>query len=177
MGRLAARGARFGAGLLLAAVVVTDQAVKLLVASQVSLGTSVPLIPGILVLTHVRNPGIAFSLLYNVPLIVPAAIAVILVFFLFSNVAQWWHRPVVATALALVSGGAIGNLIDRLRVGAVIDYVDLGFWPVFNLADTAVVAGTALLILTLARRPQPGRDASSPTTGRSKHIPPGNLPG
>ena len=157
MGEPSGRSARFGiAGLLLAAVVVIDQAVKLLVASQIPLGTSVPLIPGVLALSHLRNPGIAFSLLRNVPLVIPAVIALTLLFLLFYNGAQWSRRPAVAIALALVSGGAIGNLIDRLRVGAVIDYIDLHVWPVFNLADMAVVTGAALLIVTLAFRPHPG---------------------
>lgn len=156
MGEPSVRRARFGAGLLLAAVVVIDQAVKLLVASQIPLGTSISLIPGVLALSHVRNPGIAFSLLRNVPLVIPAAIALTLLFLLFYNGAQWLHRPAVAFGLTLVSGGAIGNLIDRLRVGAVIDYIDLRVWPVFNLADMAVVAGTALLIVTIAFRPHLG---------------------
>lgn len=159
MSEPSARRARFGAGLVLAAVVVVDQAVKLLVASQIPPGTSVPLISGVLALSHVRNPGIAFSLLRNVPLVIPAAIALTLLFLLFYNGAQWSHRPAVASALALVSGGAIANLIDRVRVGAVIDYIDLHIWPVFNLADMAVVAGTALLILTFASRPYAGRGA------------------
>lgn len=70
---------------------------------------------------------------------------------LFYNKARWTHGVVVRPALALLAGGATGNLIDRLRVGAVIDYVDLSVWPVFNLADVAVTVGAGLLVLTLLR--------------------------
>ena len=57
----------------------------------------------------------------------------------------------MSTALALLAGGALGNLLDRLRLGAVIDYIDLAVWPVFNLADVAVTLGAGLLVLILLR--------------------------
>ena len=117
---------------------------------RLPLGESIPLLPW-LSLTHVRNRGIAFSLLADVPWLVPAGIALTLVFLLFYNKARWTRGVVARQALALLTGGAIGNLIDRLRVGAVIDYVDLSVWPVFNLADVAVTLGAGLLLLTLLR--------------------------
>lgn len=136
---------------VIAAVTVTDQTLKWLVTRFIPAGASVSLIPGLLNLTNVRNAGIAFSMLPGIPLAVPAAIALTLLFLLFYNRARWSRRLPAQIALALLGGGALGNLIDRLRVGAVIDYLDLHVWPVFNLADLAVTAGTALLILTLAR--------------------------
>jgi signal peptidase II len=137
---------------ILAAVVAADQATKLLVEANLPLGETAPLIPGVLAITHVHNRGIAFSLLGGVSLLVPAAIALTLLFLLFYNKAGWTRRPRVQAALALLGGGAIGNLIDRLRVGAVVDFVDVYVWPVFNVADVAVTTGAALLMLLLLIR-------------------------
>jgi signal peptidase II len=136
---------------ILAAVIAADQVTKLLVEANLPLGESVPVILGVLALTHVHNRGIAFSLLGNVTLLVPAAIALTLLFLLFYNKADWTRRPRAQAALALLGGGAVGNLIDRVRVGAVVDFIDLYVWPVFNLADVAVTTGAGLLILHLIR--------------------------
>lgn len=132
-------------------MIAADQATKLLVGLRIPLGSSVPVIPGFLAFTHVHNRGIAFSLLGGIPLLVPALIALTLLFVLFYNRSRWSRRPLTLSGLALVSGGAIGNLIDRLRVGAVIDFIDVHVWPVFNVADLAVTAGAGLLIFTLIR--------------------------
>ncbi len=137
---------------ILGLVLAVDQVTKQLVEAFLPLGISVPLIPRVLALTHVRNRGIAFSLLTGIPLLLPAAIALTLLFLLFYNEARWSRRPLTQVALALLCGGAIGNLIDRLRVGAVIDYIDVASWPVFNLADAAVTAGATLLLLAALRR-------------------------
>lgn len=132
-------------------MIAADQATKLLVGLRIPLGSSVPVIPGFLAFTHVHNRGIAFSLLGGIPLLVPALIALTLLFVLFYNRSRWSRRPLTQSGMALVSGGAIGNLIDRLRVGAVIDFIDVHVWPVFNVADLAVTAGAGLLIFTLIR--------------------------
>lgn len=147
-------GVRSAPAILLIAVVGVDQVLKALVARLLPLGATIPLVSGFLSLTHVHNPGVAFSLLPRVPVLVPAGIALTLLSLLFYNEARWVRRPYTQGALALLSGGAVGNLIDRLRVGAVIDYIDLHVWPVFNLADVAVTAGAALLVLSLMTRAQ-----------------------
>lgn len=117
---------------------------------RLPVGERVVLLPW-LALTHVHNRGIAFSLLDTVSWVLPAGIALTLLFLLFYNKARWTRRPLAVPGLALLAGGAFGNLIDRLRVGAVIDYVDLSIWPVFNLADVAVTLGAGVLLLTLLR--------------------------
>jgi signal peptidase II len=143
-------------------VVAIDQALKAVVARALPLGATVSLLPGVLSVTHVRNPGVAFSLLPQVPLIVPAAIALTLMFLLFYNGARGTSPSRVQRGLALLAGGALGNLIDRVRLGAVIDYIDVHVWPVFNVADLAVTTGAALLIFSLVVRaeatPQPRGD-------------------
>lgn len=142
-----------------AAVVAVDQTVKTVVMQVVPLGTSIPLLPGALSLTHVHNPGVAFSLLPQVPLVVPAVIALTLLVLLFYNEARWARHPPAQWALALLSGGAVGNLIDRIRLGAVVDYIDVHVWPVFNLADAAVTTGAVLLMFALAAARTPYQKA------------------
>lgn len=135
-------------------VVALDQALKAILVRTLPLGASVALLP-VLSLTHVHNPGVAFSLLPQVPAFVPAAIVLALLVLLFRREGRGkTHDTQVQRALALLAGGAMGNLIDRVRLGAVIDYLDLRVWPVFNLADVAVTTGAALLILALVARPE-----------------------
>ena len=154
MTRGLSRSRKIGAGVLVA-VVGVDQALKLLVALTLPLGVSTALVDGILSLTYIRNPGAAFGLLPQVPVLVPALIALTLLSVLFYNDARWAAPPRVQGALALLAGGAVGNLIDRIRLGAVVDYIDVRIWPVFNVADLAVTTGAALLMISLVVRTPP----------------------
>jgi signal peptidase II len=138
--------ARWTGAAVAAVIVLADQAVKAAVVRMLPLGESIPLIPGVVNLTHVENTGIAFGLAGHMPVVVPAAIALTFLFLLFYNRPRWTRPALVRLALALLAGGAVGNLVDRVRVGAVIDYLDVRVWPVFNLADLAVTAGAGLLI-------------------------------
>lgn len=131
------------------AIVAADQAVKAAVIRALAPGDTVPLVPGLLALTHVRNTGIAFGFAAALPIAVPAAIALTFLFLLFYNKPRWTRPPLARGAMVLLAGGAVGNLVDRVRLGAVIDYLDVFVWPVFNLADLAVTAGAALLILSI----------------------------
>jgi len=143
-----------GAGALL-----LDQAAKAIVASRLDLGRSVPVAGDVFRITHVQNPGGAFGLfrdhgnLYTVLSI--AAVAVLGYLAARGRI----RTPGGRTAIGLVLGGAIGNLIDRLRFGRVIDFLDVGVgdlrWPVFNLADAWVVAGVALFFLLSMRSGDP----------------------
>lgn len=134
------------------AIVIADQVVKAVVVRLLPLGESVLVIPGVLALTRVQNTGAAFGLAAALPMIIPAAIALTFLFLLFYNRPRWTRRPLARGAVALLAGGAVGNLIDRVRLGAVIDYLDVFIWPVFNLADIAVTAGAALLIVSIVRQ-------------------------
>lgn len=149
----------YGGWLGLAAVLVAlDQATKLWAEAALVLGRPVELLP-FLSLTLGYNPGAAFSLLGDaggwqrwVLAAVAAGISAYLLLWL-RRAAQ--GQPLLAAALALVLGGAVGNLIDRLRLGEVVDFIHLhyaGFhWPVFNVADMAITLGVGLLILSLFR--------------------------
>jgi len=122
-----------------------DQLVKILVKVSFSLYESVPIIKPFLYLTYVKNEGIAFGLFQGVTSISIIS-AIIVVVGVFVYIMGWRPPAIVAYSLALVAGGAAGNLIDRLIFGGVVDYIDFRFWPVFNLADIAIVVGSLLLM-------------------------------
>ncbi len=133
---------------LSALLAAADQAIKMLIRSHPQ-GAVLFSIPKILEITHRTNTGAAFSLFAENPMLVTllsAALLVVLCAFMFRRL-----RPLRAArlALALVVGGGMGNLIDRLLFGAVTDYVRLLFlrFPVFNLADISITVGVALLLL------------------------------
>jgi signal peptidase II len=130
-------------------VVVLDQATKALVRAALPIQQPVWLIPRVLSLNHVQNAGAAFSIFQGqrfvfigITLLVLAAVAW----------AWYRYRPrnlLVVIALGLVVGGAIGNLIDRSVAGTVTDFIDAQVWPVFNVADSSVFIGEAILIVWL----------------------------
>jgi signal peptidase II len=129
-----------------------DQGVKALVVRLLPPDASIPLVPGVLFLTHVRNTGVAFGLLSGIPPAVIVLVALTVVFLVTYNEGRRLHDRWSRVAGGLLLGGAAGNLGDRIRLGYVVDYLDLRIWPVFNLADTAVVCGSAILLLALLRR-------------------------
>jgi len=145
--------ARFGrkpAGILLigGAVLAADQLTKALVRTYLPPGASFPADWPVR-LTHVTNTGAAFGLLTNQSLLLTFvaffAIGLIIYYYRKAPDGAWPLRA----ALGLQLGGAVGNLIDRLRQGYVTDFIDLRFWPVFNLADSAITVGAVLLAVSL----------------------------
>ena len=141
---------------LAALVTVLDQASKAIISAKVPLHTTVTVVPQFFSLSHVLNRGAAFSLFSNLPAEYtrPALIAFSATVFaaVVWALARLPHlRRLLAPSLALILGGAAGNLIDRLRLGSVVDFLafDLGryHWPDFNLADSAIVLGAFLLIV------------------------------
>ncbi|WP_062282705.1 signal peptidase II [Neomoorella mulderi] len=132
--------------LLLAALVLgIDQLSKYIIRANFQPNESLPVINSVFHLTYVNNPGAAFGLLaYKTPVFVSVTLLVaviILVAYRFLPPG----RILLRLALALMLGGALGNLIDRLRFGYVVDFLDFRIWPVFNLADIAIVSGVILL--------------------------------
>jgi len=145
-----------------AAVLALDRITKVLAERSLQDGP-VELIPGVLDLRYTTNPGGAFGLFGGIPwLFVAISAAVIIAIVLASR-----QLPATASAvgLGLVLGGAMGNLIDRaIRgpgfSGEVVDFIDLQVWPIFNLADSAIVVGAAVLLLSGFRRQPAPRDDS-----------------
>ncbi len=129
------------------AVFAGDRFTKLLVTTNLNVGESIPVIPGVLHITYVRNPGGAFGFLPQGPLFFTA---VTLVVFFAVIIYYLTRRPsglTLTVALGLVLGGTAGNLVDRLTGGRVIDWVDFRIFPVFNVADAALVIGLGLISL------------------------------
>jgi signal peptidase II len=150
-------------------VVVLDQFVKSVVLSYLAPGTHVDVVKGFAALTLVMNPGLAFGLLGGVPigwrwivaLLSLIALAVLARVALRVLPGGGWIDHI---AVGLIFGGAVGNLIDRVRFGAVVDFVDLhakGYhWPAFNVADSAITVGVVLLAFLLLTRPAPAPPAA-----------------
>ncbi len=138
--------------------VAADQFSKMWIRSHLSVGESLPE-TGWLRLTRVNNTGAAFGLFqdYSFPLTIVALVgtAVLLLYaFVIYRRFPSLDSTLGKVALGLVLGGTIGNLIDRLRFGYITDFVDIGFWPAFNIADSAIVVGVILFaysLLSLAR--------------------------
>lgn len=145
--RAASRGAGLIAALVLAAVIfAADQILKRIVESSMALQESIPVVDGVLHLTYIENTGGAFGLLAGSQIILMLGSAVAL------GVVAWMllSQPPTRTMTVgggLVTGGAAGNLLDRIVSGGVTDYLDLQVWPIFNLADVAIVCGVGLLVL------------------------------
>ena len=133
--------------MLAVAVVALDQLTKHFIFTRMIVGDSYPVLGKILSLTYSRNTGSAMGL-------VPAGgrvLAVVAAVFVVCIVvwgARWAGRnPWLAWGLGLLLGGALGNLIDRVRFGYVVDFLDVHFWPVFNVADIAVCCGAGLILI------------------------------
>lgn len=130
---------------------ILDQISKLWVSRQLSLQQTVPVIPNIFHLTLVHNRGAAFGILRNQLFLfigVSCAAIVYIVLMMRRSCGRLQQ-----TGLSLVLAGALGNLIDRLVLGYVVDFLDFRVWPVFNLADSAICVGAGLLAWTLLRKP------------------------
>ena len=162
---LAARAPQWiGLAAVALAAVGADQLTKQIVSGQLALGDEVRVL-GPFSIHHVQNSGIAFGLLSSatavVTLLTALAVGWMLVYFARSGA----RHPVLPMALGLVIGGSTSNLLDRIRLGHVTDFLDLRFWPAFNLADTFIVVGVAILFAALLaadrepRRPRRASDA------------------
>jgi signal peptidase II len=162
-------GASWAQWISLAAVALAalgaDQLTKAIVTNRLDLNDEVHIV-GPFSIHHVTNSGIAFGLFASatgvVILLTGLAVAWMLYFFARSGS----RHPVLPVALGLVIGGSVSNLIDRVRLGHVTDFLDFTYWPAFNLADTFIVVGVAALLLALvasdrrSARPQRVREAT-----------------
>ncbi|HET6997277.1 MAG TPA: signal peptidase II [Solirubrobacterales bacterium] len=146
------------AGALCLLVLAADQAAKAVIEASLVTGEDVDVL-GPLTLTLTHNRGVAFGLAggAGAPLILVTLVALGVVGYLFSRDPT---RPWMWVATGLLAGGALGNLVDRIRADAVTDYIDVASWPPFNLADIAITVGVVLLVLLYLgdaeREPQSG---------------------
>ena len=149
-------------------IVLFDQVTKAIIRRSLALHESIPVIPGVVDFTHIRNTGAAFGFLDAVDLPFKTVVIAIVATAALVGVA-WYaaglahHQTLARVGLALIIGGAAGNLIDRVIAGSVVDFVDVywrthHFWA-FNVADSAISCGVAIMILDMIGV---GRHASSP---------------
>ncbi len=146
---------------IVCSVLVLDQITKQLVERHVRLFEVIPVIPGFFNLTHVRNKGAAFSLFATMPasfrsafFITISLVAVCVIAYLIGKT----QERLLVVAFSLIAGGAAGNVIDRIRYGEVVDfiqwYVKSYYWPSFNVADSAITIGVGLLAIDMLLQKQ-----------------------
>jgi signal peptidase II len=142
-------------------ILLLDQITKFYVDSSMRLHESIPVIQGLFSITHVRNPGAAFGFLADAsPLFRAIFFVAVTVLAIILVVHYIWksraEEPRLTFALSLILSGAVGNLIDRVRLGEVIDFLDVYIgsthWPAFNVADSAISVGAVILFIEITRR-------------------------
>lgn len=145
-------------------VVILDQITKAAILINLPLHHSISVIPGFFNLTHIHNPGGAFGFMANqssslrsVIFLLVSILAIGLVYYFYKNTPK--THTWLATGFALIFGGAIGNLIDRIRFGKVVDFLDFYVgnyhWPAFNVADSAITVGIAIFLFHLLFKKMP----------------------
>lgn len=150
------------------AAIVLDQAAKALVVARVDPGQSITLIPGVLELTHSTNTGAAFGILKgNSQLVVLGALLVVALTVAWFYAFRFRRSFASFLGLGLIIGGAAGNLIDRVTRHKVVDFLDLGWWPVFNFADVAIVVGVIIVMIASFREILDGEAADRKESGGS----------
>ncbi|SEN16976.1 signal peptidase II [Lihuaxuella thermophila] len=132
-------------------ILILDQSTKWLIVKNMSLYESIPVIDGFFHITSHRNPGAAFGILKHQQwlfITVTIFVIAIILYYLWQLKNE---RPWMSFSFALILGGAIGNLIDRIQTGEVVDFLDFRFgdyhFPIFNVADSAIVVGVCILVL------------------------------
>jgi signal peptidase II len=152
-------------GLVAVAGLCADQLTKAIVTNRLEFGDAVHVV-GPFSIDHVTNSGIAFGLFASATPIVILLTAIAVAWMLYFFARSGSRHPVLPVALGLVIGGSVSNLVDRVRLGHVTDFIDLKYWPAFNLADSFIVVGVAALLLALvaadrnAARPPRVREAT-----------------
>ncbi len=145
-------------------VVLLDQVTKMMVLRMLPLNESIVVIPGFFNLTHVHNPGGAFGFLAQNGALWRHWLFLCAAFFALGIILYFHHRtpktlPWLAGSLAMIFGGAVGNVIDRIRFGKVVDFLDVYVasyhWPTFNVADSAVSVGIGIFILHILLKKMP----------------------
>ncbi len=160
-------------------VLIADQVTKAIAVANIPLHTRTTIVDGFFAITHAHNRGMAFGLFNSVGgpwlrwILVAIAIAAVLI--IWSYARHETGRPIVLFAFGAILGGALGNLVDRLRFGYVEDFIlahwGVHEWPAFNVADAAITMGGIALFLTLARE-QGESEVSTPPTEQSSDIGP-----
>ncbi|NQT10420.1 MAG: signal peptidase II [Desulfobacteraceae bacterium] len=145
-------------------IVILDLISKAIILNKIPLYHSIEVVPGFFNLTHIQNAGGAFGLLANqssdvrdIFFIIVSSLAICLIFLLYKNTPK--THSLLAAGFALIFGGAAGNLIDRIRFGKVVDFLDFYIgdlhWPAFNVADSVITIGIAIFIFHILFKKMP----------------------
>ncbi|MCR3922593.1 MAG: signal peptidase II [Firmicutes bacterium] len=140
--------------LAIAILLLFDQGTKWFITHTMTVRQSIPIIKNVFHITYVRNPGAAFSLLANRTSLLIVVVVIIIIIIMVILYRLPVEDKLLRVALTFLLAGALGNLIDRIRFGYVIDFLDLRVWPVFNVADIAIFIGIGLLLLDVIRTPR-----------------------
>ncbi len=137
--------------IIAAVLFILDQIIKFIIQRQMSPGESFPVIEDIFHITYIQNTGAAFGIFrgHNVLFIIISLAALVFILFFSRDILGKTLLPNISRGLIL--GGIISNLIDRIGIGCVIDFLDFQVWPVFNLADSGISIGAVLLIIQLLK--------------------------
>jgi signal peptidase II len=133
------------------AVFISDQIIKFLVKNSMNPGESIPLIKNIFHLTYVRNSGAGFGIFQGQTMFL-IWFAVIVIGIIIFNYEKIIKEKLFQISSALILGGTVSNLIDRIFLGFVVDYIDFRIWPVFNIADSCITIGALILIICLMKQ-------------------------
>jgi signal peptidase II len=145
-------------------IVAADQISKALILNNLPLHHSVPVIAGMFNITHILNPGGAFGLMADMSVVVRTIVFLFISSMAVGLILYFYYKTpptykLLATGFALIFGGAIGNLIDRVRFGTVVDFLDFYIgnhhWPAFNIADSAITVGIFIFIYHLVFKKMP----------------------
>lgn len=130
-------------------IILVDQLSKYYIQSLMPIGMSIPIIENIFHLTYILNPGAAFGILENQRwfFVVVAFIMLVCILYIYPRIKA--EVLSLRLGIALLVGGAIGNVIDRARTGYVVDFFDFRIWPIFNIADIAIVVGVGIIVYYL----------------------------
>jgi signal peptidase II len=133
---------------IIISIILIDQYIKYIVVGNISVNDSIPVIGSFFQISHIHNYGAAFSILQDKQVFLIATVSVLcIVLFAFLILKRKAYHWSLVVAISMIIGGGVGNLIDRIRLGYVIDFLRFGTFPVFNFADMCVVCGSGLLII------------------------------
>lgn len=155
-----------------AVVLLLDQLTKWFILHRMSLYESIPLWDDVFHITSHRNRGAAFGILQDQQWLFIIVTTVVVVGIIVYLIRLRGQQPLMGWSLALILGGAIGNLIDRVRMGEVVDFLDFRLinYPIFNVADSAIVIGVGIMIWITLRNPQDA-DEREPVVGEAGERP------
>lgn len=135
-------------------ILAADMLTKYLVQQTMKPYESIPVLKNVFHITYVQNTGAAFSILRGKTLFFTIVSCAVILAILFILMKYPIKSKIFKIVMAIILGGAVGNLIDRLRYGYVVDFLDLRIWPVFNIADCAIVVGVLVLVYLITFHPE-----------------------